>query len=57
MSNRASRQSGKNRRSQAPKLGGNREIAVAMQELRRSNATVPVPSGKAYKRKPKHREW
>jgi hypothetical protein len=57
MSNRSSRKSGKNRRQQTPKLGGNKAIAVAMQELRRSSATTPVPSGKAYKRKPKHREW
>ena len=46
----------KNRRPQAPKVG-NRALAVAMQEKRRSNATVPIPSGKTYKRKPKHKEW
>lgn len=46
----------KNRREQSPK-GSNRDLAVAMQELRRSNATVPIPSGTVYKRKPKHKEW
>lgn len=38
-------------------MGGNKELARAMQELRRSSATSPVPSGKSYKRKPKHKEW
>lgn len=47
----------KNKRPQAPKMGGNKELARAMQELRRSSATSPVPSGKSYKRKPKHKEW
>lgn len=46
----------KNRRAQTPKVG-NRALAVAMQEKRRSNAAVPIPSGKAYKRKPKHKEF
>lgn len=46
----------KNRRPQTPK-SGNREMAKAFQELRRSSATSPVPSGKEYRRKPKHREW
>lgn len=46
----------KNRRPQTPKVG-NRALAVAMQEKRRSSATTPVPSGKAYSRKPKHKEW
>lgn len=26
------------------------------QQLRRSNAAQPIPSGKAYKRRPKHRK-
>jgi hypothetical protein len=39
----------KNRRPQAMKVG-NREMAKAMQEFRRSNATVPIPSGTKYKR-------
>lgn len=38
-----------------PKLNGNKEMMRAFQELRRSNATAPIPSGKVYKRKPKHR--
>lgn len=37
----------KQRRPQAQK---NTAYARAMQELRRSNATAPVPSGKQYKR-------
>lgn len=44
----------KNRRPQSPKMGGNRALALAMQEIRRSSATSPVPSGNTYKRKPKH---
>lgn len=46
----------KNRRPQTPKVG-NREMAKAFQELRRSSATSPVPSGKTYKRKPKYKEF
>lgn len=50
----------KNRRPQRQKNMGNREYYDAMMGLRRSNATVPVPSGKTYKR-PKAgargREW
>lgn len=46
----------KNRRPQAPKPR-NLALAKAMQELRRSSATSPVPSGKAYSRKSKHREF
>jgi hypothetical protein len=46
----------KNRRPQAPKPR-NVEYAKAMQELRRSSATSPIPSGKTYRRKPKHREF
>lgn len=46
----------KNRRAQTPKVG-NRALAVAMQEKRRSNATVPIPSGKAYTRKNKYKEF
>jgi hypothetical protein len=48
----------KNRRPQAAKVG-NEGYMRGMQELRRSSATTPVASGKAYKRKPKHvnKEW
>jgi len=56
MANRNSRKSGKNRRAQSPKVG-NRDMAKAFQEIRRSSATSPIPSGTAYKRKPKHKEW
>lgn len=49
----------KNRRAQTPKVG-NKEMAKAFQELRRSNATVPPLPGNRYKR-PKAgargREW
>jgi hypothetical protein len=47
MSNRNSRKSGKNRREQSAK---GREYARSMQELRRSSATSPIPSGTKYKR-------
>lgn len=53
MSNRANRKSGHNRRAQTPK-SGNRAYIDGMMELRRSNAAQPVPSGTAYRRKPKH---
>ena len=53
MSNRASRKSGKNRRSQTPK-SGNRAYIDGMMEIRRSSSTTPVPSGTVYRRKPKH---
>lgn len=43
----------KNRRPQTPK-SGNRAYIDGMMEIRRSSATTPVPSGTAYKRKPKH---
>jgi hypothetical protein len=56
MANRNSRKSGKNRRAQAPKVG-NRQMMEGFQELRRGSRTSPVPSGKAYQRKPKHKEW
>lgn len=56
MSNRRNRQSGNNRRPQVSK-GPNRAMMEAFQELRRSSATTPVPSGKAYSRKTKHKEW
>lgn len=39
----------KNRRAQTPKVG-NRDMAKAFQEIRRSNATVPIPSATKYKR-------
>jgi hypothetical protein len=42
-----------NRRPQTPKVG-NRELAVAMQEKRRSSATDRHRSVKDYQRKPKH---
>lgn len=42
------------RRPQAQKPTQVRRV----QELRRSNAATPVPSGKRYSRKPKHsQEW
>lgn len=53
MSNRANRKSGKNRRAQTPK-SGNRAYIDGMMEIRRNNATTPVPSGTEYRRKPKH---
>lgn len=37
-----------------PTTGANPEYTAAMQEIRRSNATTPVPSGTRYKRRPKH---
>jgi hypothetical protein len=40
-----------------PKNMGNRALYDAMMEIRRSSATTPVPSGKTYKRKPKHGKW
>ena len=46
----------KNRRPQTPKVG-NREMAKAFQELRRSSATTPHKSAKDYRRKPKHGGW
>lgn len=48
------------KRPQSPKpltAGRNEKFNEAMRELGRSNATRPIPSGKAYKRKSKHREW
>ncbi len=56
MANRNNRKSGKNRRQQAPKTG-NRAYIDAMMEIRRSNATTPVPAGGQYRRKPKHGGW
>lgn len=35
----------------------NKELARAMQELRRSNATVPIPSKSKYNRKRDNRDW
>jgi hypothetical protein len=46
----------KRKRPQAQKVG-NRELAIAMQEKRRSNAATLHKSKKAYSRKPKHQEW
>lgn len=48
----------KNKRPQAPK-SANRELAKAMQELRRSSAAERHRSVKDYQRKPKHvgRGW
>jgi len=54
MSNRQNRKSGKNRRPQAAK-GENKEWMRA--RLDHSNMNLTVPSGKVYKRKPKHKEW
>jgi hypothetical protein len=47
----------KNRRPQAPKGMGNRDLYDAMMEKRRSSATTPIPAGTTYKRKPKHGKW
>lgn len=33
---------------------GNSAMHDAMVEIRRSNATVPIPSGTTYRRRPKH---
>jgi len=38
----------------SPAYTGNRALAEAMQQLRRSNAATPIPSGKRYTRKIKH---
>lgn len=46
----------KNRRPQASK-SSRPGYVEAMQELRRSSATSPIPSGKRYSRKPKHKEF
>lgn len=49
----------KNKRPQAPKVG-NRAMAMAFQEIRRSSAASPIPSGKTYKRPKagaKGRDW
>ena len=46
----------KTRRPQAPKPR-NLPMAKGMLELRQGSRTTPVPSGKTYKRKPKHKEW
>jgi hypothetical protein len=56
MANRNNRKSGNNRRAQTPKVG-NRAYIDAMMEIRRSSAASPIPSGTAYKRRPKHKEW
>lgn len=51
----------KNRRKQTSKApkSGNRDLAVAMQELRRSSATSRHAMATDYRRKPKHvnRGW
>ena len=44
------------RKPQTPKPR-NEPMARGMLELRQGSRTTPVPSGKTYKRKPKHREW
>jgi hypothetical protein len=46
----------KNRRPQTPK-SRNLPMAKGMLELRQGSRTTPVPSGKKYTRKPKHKEW
>lgn len=38
------------KQTKRPQAQKNTEYARAMQELRRSNATAPIPSGKKYKR-------
>lgn len=43
-----------NRRPQAPKVR-NEAYMRGMQEIRRSNAAQPIPSGKKYRRTVKHR--
>jgi hypothetical protein len=53
MSNRNSRKSGKNRRSQTPKVG-NEGYMRAMQGLRGSSAAEPHRLKTDYRRKPKH---
>lgn len=37
--------------------GGNKDMAKMFQELRRSNATVPIPSGKKYNRSKSKRAY
>jgi hypothetical protein len=37
--------------------GGNREYVQAMQGLRRSNATTPVPSGRRYVRRTRNNSF
>jgi hypothetical protein len=48
----------KKRKPQTPKVG-NRAMNQAFQEIRRSNAATPIPSGKAYNRKTKYgkKDW
>lgn len=46
----------KNRRVQTPK-SRNLPMAKGMLELRQGSRTAPVPSGKKYSRKTKHREF
>lgn len=46
----------KNRRPQSTK-GRNEPMARGMLELRQGSRTTPVPSGKSYSRKMKHKEW
>lgn len=53
MANRNSRKSGKNRRSQTPKVG-NTAYMRGMQELRRSNAAGFHQNPKDVNRRPKH---
>lgn len=43
----------KNKRPQAPKVG-NRDMALAFQEIRRSSAAQPHRAKTDYRRKPKH---
>jgi len=45
----------KNRRPQQAK--DNREMMHAFQELRKGSRCEPIPSGKVYSRKQKHKEW
>ena len=50
---------GKARKSQVskPAKSANRDYMYAMQDLRRSSATSPVPSGKAYRRPAPGKRW
>ena len=51
MANRRNRKSGNNRRQQNSKATRAAEgYVAAMQGLRRSSATSPIPSGKTYRR-------
>lgn len=44
-------------KSRRPQASKNKEYMRAMQELRRSSATSPIPSGRTYKRPAPGRRW